>query len=103
MPWEEVVTVDRRGDPVWDGAARGAGVAAVLYGAVALAAGADAGEALQFAGSAALVWGSVGAIVDAFNVGRSRVFVSSANSNGLHARTRMPPTRGIVVGGRVTF
>jgi hypothetical protein len=103
VPWEEVVTVDRRGDPIWDGAAKGAGIAAALYGAVALAAGANAGEVVQFAGTAALGWGAVGAIIDACNVGRSRVFVSSTNSNGLHVRPGMPPTRSFVVGGRLTF
>ena len=32
VPWSEVALVERRGDPVWDGALKGAGIATVLYG-----------------------------------------------------------------------
>lgn len=111
VPWEEIVTVDRRGDPVGDGALKGAGIAVALYGLGALAAGARADEALSFAASAALAWGTVGAIVDALNVGRTRVFVSPAATLTTRAVDPGQPRdgavasgpRGVVVGVTVGF
>jgi hypothetical protein len=111
VPWDEVVTVDRRGDPIWDGALRGAGVAAAFYGAVAILGGARADEVAPFIASAALAWGAAGAVVDAFNVGRSRVYVAPATTVTRQApNPRRPWDRvagaspvGVVVGIAVGF
>ena len=111
LPWEEVVTVDRRGDSVADGALKGGGIALALYWLGALAAGAQSDEAIAFAGSAALTWGTIGAIVDALHVGRTRVFVGPSAT--LTARSLDPrrhgdraatsPPRGVVVGVTLGF
>lgn len=105
VPWSRLVTVEQRGDPIWDGALKGAGIATALYGAVAIAGGARADDVLPFVGSAALAWGAVGAVIDAFNVGRHRVFVAALDEGGPARddvrRVRRP--RGVVIGGRVVF
>ena len=108
VPWEDIVTVDRRGDPVMDGALKGAGIAVALYGALALLADDDGGaNRLALVGSAALTWGAVGAVTDALNIGRARVYVRPAGTSAWRASepndgaAHSPGRPGVVAG--VTF
>ena len=109
VPWEDVVTVDRRGDPVGDGFLKGAGIAFALYGLGAMLADAPADEAFAFAGSAALAWGTVGSVIDAFNIGRARVYVGPAGASACRATgsrgdaAQAPGRRGVVAGVSIAF
>jgi hypothetical protein len=106
VPWADIVCVERRGDPIWDGAAKGMAISALFYAAVALAAAEDFdGEILRFVAGASLAWGGVGATIDAFNVGRSTVYVGTPELSRAIGPVRQGPPRdrGLVVGGRIGF
>jgi hypothetical protein len=104
VPWSEVAIVERRGDPVWDGALKGAGIAAALYGLAVI--GSDGGHEgrAEFVVEGVIVWSLVGTVADAMHVARSRVFVSPAvaHDSGRHALAGRP-SPGVIVGARFPF
>ena len=104
LPWAEIARVDRRGDPVWDGALKGAVIGGALYGLMVLTS--DVREydgAGDFVLGGAVGWGVVGAIADAFHIARSSVFVGPAATAGTHAGNGAARSPGVVIGARLGF
>jgi hypothetical protein len=108
VPWDEIIIVERRGDSIVDGALKGACISFVFYGISALLYGAPVDDVLTFAGPAVLGWGMIGAAIDAFNVGRTRIYVGPAAAGmQMSRRPAFVPGRGappgVAVGVRIPF
>jgi hypothetical protein len=103
VAWSSVCAIERRGDGIADGFAKGALLAGSLYLAVGLVSGASFDEVAPFAAGGALAWGTIGAVIDAFNVGRTTVFIRPVDSSGPAGPRGARPTRGFAGGFGVRF
>lgn len=103
VAWSAVCAIERRGDGIADGFAKGAVLAGGLYLLVGLGAGGSFDEVAPFAASGMLAWGTIGAIIDAFNIGRTTVFIRPLDAIGSAGASGRRPNRGVAGGFRVRF
>lgn len=101
IPWDEIAQVEWDGDDPSDGALKGALIGGGFYAVMSLILGGGSEYVWEAAGAGAMLWGTVGLIVDAAHRGRTNVYVAPGVS--LDRRGHTPARRGLIVGARFEF